>query len=76
MKFVAATCCNDLSSRADVLKADCPNLFSTGLLQVVSNLMKLTNLLQLVDKQHQAGKVDNLRQVCGVFDCVYILPKV
>ena len=31
------------------------------------NLMKLTSLLQLVDKLQQAGKIDNLQQVCGVF---------
>jgi hypothetical protein len=32
--------------------------------------MKLTSLLQLVDKLQQAGKFDNLQQVCGVFGCV------
>ena len=33
----------------------------------------LTDLLQLdeiVDKLQQAGKIDNLQQVCGVFGCV------
>ena len=34
--------------------------------------MKLTSLLQLVDKLQQAGKVDNLQQVCGVFGYVHI----
>ena len=30
--------------------------------------MKLTSLLQLVDKlRQQAGKIDNLQQVCGIF---------
>ena len=33
--------------------------------------MKLTSLLQLVDKLQQAGKIDNLQQVCGVLDCVF-----
>ena len=28
--------------------------------------MKLTSLLQLVDKFQQAGKIDNLQQVCIV----------
>ena len=28
--------------------------------------MKLTSLLQLVDKLQQAGKIDNSQQVCGV----------
>ena len=32
--------------------------------------MKLTSLLQLVDKLQQAGKIYNLQQVCGVFGCV------
>ena len=32
--------------------------------------MKLTSLLQLVDKLQQAGKIDNLQQVCDVFGCV------
>ena len=32
--------------------------------------MKLTSLLQLVDKLQQAGKVDNLQQVFGVSGCV------
>ena len=35
--------------------------------------MKLTSLLQLVGKLQQAGKIDNLQQVCGVFDCVHSL---
>ena len=25
---------------------------------------------RLVDKLQQCGKIDNLQQVCGVFDCV------
>ncbi len=29
------------------------------------------NNIQLVDKLHQAGKIHNLYQVCGVFGCVY-----
>ena len=29
--------------------------------------MKLTSLLQLVDRLQQAGKIDNLQQVCSVF---------
>ena len=32
--------------------------------------MKLTSLLQLVDKLQQAGKIDNLQQACGIFGCV------
>ena len=32
--------------------------------------MKLTSLLQLVDKLQQAGKIDNLQQVCGISGCV------
>ena len=32
--------------------------------------MKLTSLLQLVDKLQQACKIDNLQQVCGVLGCV------
>jgi hypothetical protein len=32
--------------------------------------MKLTSLLQLVDNLQQAGKIDKLQQVCGVFGCV------
>ena len=34
------------------------------------NLMKSTGLIQLVGKLHQAGKIYNLHQVCGVFCCV------
>ena len=37
--------------------------------------MKSTSLLQLVDKLQQAGKIDNLQQVCRVFGfvaCVHI----
>ena len=30
----------------------------------------MTSLLQLVDKLQEAGKIDNLPQVCGVFGCV------
>ena len=30
-------------------------------------MMKLTSLLQLVDKSQQVGNCDNLQQVCGVF---------
>ena len=29
--------------------------------------MKLTFLLQLVNKLQQVGEIDNLQQVCGVF---------
>ena len=32
--------------------------------------MKLTNLSQIVDRLQQAGKIDNLQRVCGVFDFV------
>ena len=32
--------------------------------------MKLTSLLQLVDKLQQANKIDTLQQVCGVYGCV------
>ena len=32
--------------------------------------MKLTNLLQFVDKLQQACKIDNLQHVCGIFGCV------
>ena len=33
-------------------------------------LMKSTDLLQLVDNLHQAGKIHNLQQVCIVSGCV------
>ena len=36
------------------------------------NLMKLTSLLKLVDKLQQAGKIDNLQQVSGVFGSVVL----
>ena len=36
--------------------------------------MKLTSLLQFVDKFQQAGKIDNLQQGCGIFGCVVIVP--
>ena len=32
--------------------------------------MKSTGLIQLVGKLHQAGRIHNLHQVCGVFGCV------
>ena len=32
--------------------------------------MELTRFLEVVDKLQQAGKIDNLQQVCGVFGCV------
>ena len=32
-----------------------------------ATLMKLTSLLQFVDKLQQVGKIDNLQQVCDVF---------
>ena len=35
--------------------------------------MKLTSLLQFVDKLQQVGKINNLQQVCGVFGCVLTL---
>ena len=35
--------------------------------------MKLTSLLQLVNKLQQAGKIDNLQQACGVFGCVHVI---
>ena len=34
--------------------------------------MKSTGLIQLVDKLHQAGKMHNLHQVCGIFGCVVV----
>ena len=34
------------------------------------NFVNLTDLLQLVDKLQQAGKIHNLQQVCGVSGCV------
>ena len=46
----------------DLLQVDYYNLSSTGLLQVVStSCSKSAN-----DKLQQAGKIDNLQQVCGV----------
>ena len=33
--------------------------------------MKLTSLLQLVDKSQEAGENGNLQQICGVFRHVY-----
>ena len=38
--------------------------------QTWCNLMKSTGLIQIVGKLHQAGKIHNLHQVCGVFGCV------
>ena len=35
-----------------------------------NNLMKLTSLLQLIDKLQKAGKTDNLQQICGVCSCI------
>ena len=32
--------------------------------------MKLTSLLQLVDKLQKARKIDNLQRVCGISGCV------
>ena len=32
--------------------------------------MKLTSLLQFFNKLQEAGKIDNLQQVCDVFSCV------
>ena len=32
--------------------------------------MKLTSLLQLVERLQQVGKIDNLQQVCSIFGCV------
>ena len=68
----------------------CRLISSTGLLrlfqQVVTSLqvtsLTLTDLLQLdeidklVDKLQQAGKIDNLQQVCGVFGCVLHAQKI
>ena len=34
--------------------------------------MKSTGLIQLVGNLHQAGKIHNLRQICGVFGCVLL----
>ena len=34
---------------------------------VCCDLMKLTSLLELVDKLQQADKIDNLQQVCFVY---------
>ena len=34
--------------------------------------MKLTSLLQLVNKLQQVGKIDNLQQVCGVSGCAVL----
>ena len=39
------------------------------------NLMKSTDLLQLVDNLHQTAKIYNLQQVCGVFGCAICLKK-
>ena len=39
---------------------------ATDLLQVVD----FTGLLQLVDNLQQAGKIHNLKQVCGISGCV------
>ena len=38
--------------------------------------MKLTSLLEFVDKLQQAGKIENLQNVCGVFSCVHIYQQV
>ena len=38
--------------------------------QTCCNVMNSTDLLQLVDNLHQAGKILNLQQVCGVSGCV------
>ncbi len=34
--------------------------------------MKSTGLIQPVVNLHQAGKIHNLHQVCGVFGCVWV----
>ena len=44
-------------------------------LQTCCNLIKLISSMQLVDKLKQAGKIDDLGQVCGVSQCVYALPE-
>ena len=33
--------------------------------------MKPTDLLQLDNNLHEAGKIHNLQQVCGISGCVY-----
>ena len=63
-----------------LLQVYCQNFPHTDLLQIVSTSslvtslqvtsLILTNLLQLVDKLQQAGKIDNLQQVGSVFGCV------
>ncbi len=40
---------------------------------IMTDLMKLTSLIQLGGNFHQVGKIHNLHQVCGVFGCVIIL---
>ena len=37
--------------------------------------MKLTSLLQLVNKLQQAGKIDKLQRVCNVFGCVLVFKR-
>ena len=60
MQVVSSTC----SESANI------KLQQVGCSQTRCNLMKSTGLIQLVDNLHQAGKIHNLRQVCGVFGCV------
>ena len=44
-------------------------LYGTFTTHPYRNLMKSTDLLQLVDNLHQAGKIHNLQRVCGVSGC-------
>ena len=52
----------------------CCKLFQQVVTSLQVTSLILTNLLQLVDKLQQAGKIDNLQQVGGVFGCVIRYP--
>ena len=61
---LAASCYNNLQQVCKYQVA------ASLILQTCCNLMKSTDLLQLVDNLQQVGKIHNLQQVCGVSGCV------
>ena len=61
---LAASCYNNLQKVCKYQVA------ASLILQTCCNLMKSTDLLQLVDNLQQVGKIHNLQQVCGVSGCV------
>ncbi len=57
-------------SKSDVHRLD--DLMQLDEVSFLITVMKSTGLIQLVGNLHQAGKIHNLHQVCGVFGCVMI----